>query len=91
MNFSNVHPGENCTVTSINKYHNITAEGNIPVELHTGLPIIITLTIIFIPLTFMIYKWRRRQAVYFKSPGMLIIGGIGFYIDSILTTVLAML
>ena len=30
----------------------------------------------------MIWKWRNKQAVSFKSPYMIIIGGIGFYLSS---------
>ena len=38
----------------------------------------------------MIYKWRHKQPVFFKSPYMIIIGGIGFYLDSVLNIIIAM-
>jgi len=37
----------------------------------------------------MIWKWRNKQAVSFKSPYMIIIGGIGFYLDSIVNIIIA--
>ena len=49
----------------------------------TGAILITILTLIYIPIMITIFLWRGRQAVSFKSPYMIIIGGMGFYLHSL--------
>lgn len=50
---------------------------------HGSYLLIVVISIIYFPILIMIYKWRRKQAVYFKSPKMIIVGGFCLYLDSI--------
>jgi len=61
-----------------------------PNETIWGIVLIIVITLIYVPLIMIIYRWRYKQAVFFKSPYMIIIGGIGFYIDSLMNIIIKM-
>ena len=50
---------------------------------HESYLLIGVLSIIYFSILLLIYKWRRKQAVYFKSPKMIIVGGFSLYLDSI--------
>jgi len=52
--------------------------------------LIVIISLIYIPLLLIIYKWRYKPAVFFKSPYMIIIGGLGFYIDSFINIIIEM-
>lgn len=43
----------------------------------------IVLSFVYLPIMFMIYSHRHTQAVSFKSPQLILLGGIALYIDAI--------
>ena len=49
---------------------------------YMGAAMLATLSLIYIPIMVCIWKNRRKQAVHFKSPNMILIGGIGMYLDA---------
>jgi hypothetical protein len=53
------------------------------VSRHESYFLIGVISIIYFPILLLIYKWRHKQAVYFKSPKMIIVGGFSLYLDSI--------
>ena len=49
-----------------------------------GLILAIVISVIYSSILHKIYIWRTKQVVYFKSPMMILIGGLCLWIDSIL-------
>ena len=37
----------------------------------------------YLPVMYFIWRWRNRQAVYFKSPMLILVGGTGLWLDSL--------
>ena len=48
----------------------------------------VLISAIYLPIMILIWKNRHKQDVYFKSPYMIITGGIGLYLDSMLNILL---
>jgi len=47
-----------------------------------GIASLCLISIFYVPILYVIYIWRNKQAVSFKSPKLIIIGGIGLLGDS---------
>ena len=45
---------------------------------------VIIISIIYLSILHRIYIWRTKQAVYFKSPKMILVGGWCLWVDSII-------
>ena len=50
--------------------------------------LMIVLSALYIPIMVLIFLNRHKQEVYFKSPYMIITGGIGLYLDSMFNVLL---
>jgi hypothetical protein len=48
----------------------------------------VVLSALYLPTMLLIFKNRHKQEVYFKSPYMIITGGIGLYLDSMMNVFL---
>mmetsp|Transcript_1993 Transcript_1993/g.3511 ORF Transcript_1993/g.3511 Transcript_1993/m.3511 type:complete len:160 (+) Transcript_1993:3-482(+) len=45
---------------------------------------LLALTLVYFPILCYIWRHRFKNVVYFKSPYMILIGGIGLYLDSVI-------
>ena len=50
--------------------------------------IMIAISFVYIPMMIMIYSQRNTQAVSFKSPVLILVGGTALYLDAIFNTLL---
>ena len=50
--------------------------------------LMVILSALYLPTMLLIFKNRHKQEVYFKSPYMIITGGIGLYLDSMMNVLL---
>jgi len=80
--FKHAFSNTNCTYT-INH-----SDNKPPVSGGVGTILIVMLSLIYLPILFIIWKWRNKQVVFFKSPYMIIIAGIGFYLDVICNVII---
>ena len=54
-------------------------------------PAFVILTLLYLPVLVYIYIKRNKQAVHFKSPFLIIVGGISLFCDSLLNIIIARL
>ena len=73
--------------TPLYKNADTTADFKIPddamiLDRALGVFFLCSITIFYLPILYIIYIWRNKQAVSFKSPKLIIIGGMGLLGDS---------
>lgn len=79
----------NYTIKSVNDksnyfYKNHTSEIN-----DLTIPAMFALVIVYVPVLVYIYINRNKQAVHFKSPSLIIVGGISLFCDSLFNIFIA--
>ena len=59
-------------------------------SMQTGLIILAFLSIVYLTIIGLIWINRHKQAVFYKSPKLIVIGGIGMYLDACLVIIIFM-
>ena len=65
-----------------------TGDDDMPLGRGAGIAFIVVLTGIYFSILYMIWSQRNKQAVYFKSPYMIILGGLALWFDSCINVTL---
>ena len=88
VNFDNINPNYNCSAFFKTQDGKPEAEvaGSLTIEVCMFCIFIISMA--YIPILFLVWKNREKQAVYFKSPLMILMGGTCLYLDSIMVTLI---
>ena len=81
VDFNNINPNYNCSAFFDQHKDKNPNYGSLSTELSGFCIFVISLA--YLPVLFLIWKNREKQAVYFKSPKMILMGGMCLYLDSV--------
>ena len=89
INFDHVRPTYNC-VQLFNNTDDQDPNASPDLLLGWGQSIVFVciVSMLYIPVMVLIWKERNKQAVYFKSPKMILIGGMALYSDSLINIII---
>jgi hypothetical protein len=78
----NIDPTYNCTIMFVETKKRMIQKDEV------FWLIILLLTALYLPVMIMIYRNRHQQAVIFKSPQLILLGGFSFFMDSVLNCII---
>lgn len=82
MDIDLIQPTTNCASEHLPRSESLILTMNISVVL------MIAFCVLYLPVIFMIWKERNKQAVYFKSPMMILIAGFSLLGDSLVNIII---
>ena len=81
MTFSNISPGQQCGII-FQDGRDIEAFDT-RIDIKTLIVVIVFISLLYLPVLYLLFIFRHKQAVHFKSPLLIIICGCCLYFDSL--------
>ena len=79
--FPNVYPNQQCKIIFQDK--DTIESKDTRIEVQYLIIVIVFLSLLYLPVLYILFVFRNKQAVHFKSPLMIIICGFCLYFDSL--------